>query len=232
MSGASLFGAKNMGSSIQTQQSGQQGRGLFGNNPPPSIGRGHVNAFGSFNPSPSASTTGGLFGALSNTAIPTYRASTTHQSRQYYGPTEVPESTTLFGGLAAAMSKRAAPPRDWSQVSSSEKVLALIALQAFDGYWPGYNAEVGRIMGLGSTIKNENLVPEEKNIWATLLVVKFLEEKCADEEGTWALVVEKARTWLASMGNDPSAMDELEKKALGIVQKSPVSGGYAADDDW
>jgi hypothetical protein len=236
MSGAGVsFGAF---SSAQLQQSVQQSGGLFGNSQPPSIGRGPSNIFGgissSFAQPAKPSTTlgvthsGGLFGASST---PTYKASTTHQSRQYYGPTEIPESMTLSGGLAAAMSKRVAPPRDWSQVSSSEKVLALIALQAFDGYWPGDNAEVGRIIGLGSTIKNKNLVTEEKNIWAALLVIKFLEEKCADEEGTWALVVEKARIWLAGMGSDPSAMEELEKKALEIVQKLPVTGGYE-NDDW
>jgi hypothetical protein len=128
------------------------------------------------------------------------------------------------------MSKRVAPSKDWSKESTSDKVLALIALQAFEGYWPGDNGEVGQIMGLGSTIKNENLVTEEKNIWATLLVVRFLEEKCADEEGTWALVVEKARGWLVGLGKDQAAMEELEKKALEIVRKVPINGGYESDD--
>ena len=65
----------------------------------------------------------------------------------------------------------------------------------------------------------------------TLLVVKFLEDKCADEEGTWALVVEKARGWLVGLGQDQAALEELEKKALEIVQKSPVTGGYDDADD-
>jgi hypothetical protein len=236
-----MFGAGASFGSFRSEQR-QQSDGLFGSKP--NTGRGPSNIFGGIASSsgstsaqpPKPSTIGagsflgitrpgGLFGA---SPTPTYRTSTTHQSRQYHGPTESSEFTALSGGLAAAMSKKVASAKDWSQESSSEKVLALIALQAFDGYWPGDNIEVGRIMGLGSTIKNENLVTEEKNIWATLLVVKFLEEKCVDEEGTWALVVEKARAWLVGMGNDQAAMEELEKKALEIVQKSPVTG----DDDW
>jgi hypothetical protein len=228
-------------SSEQPQQSGS----VFGSKP--NIGRGPSNLFGGIRSSSSSTSaqpakpstigagsslgvtqSGGLFGA---SPTPTYRASTTHQSRQYYGPTEIPQSTALSGGLAAAISKKVAPGKDWSKESTSGKVLALIALQAFDGYWPGDNAEVGRIIGLGSTIKNVNLITEEKNIWATFLVVKFLEEKCADEEGTWALVVEKARIWLAGMEKDQAAMEELEKKALEIVQKTPVTGGYD-DDGW
>jgi hypothetical protein len=236
-----MFGA---GVSFGPCSSGQprQSGGLFGSKPnngrgPSNLFGGIISSFGSTSAQPAKPSTidagsslgmtppRGLFGA---SPTPTYRTSTTHQSRQYYGPTESSASTALSGVLAAAMSKRGASAKDWSQESSSEKVLALIALQAFDGYWPGDNIEVGRIMGLGSTIKNENLVTEEKNIWATLLVVKFLEEKCVDEEGTWALVVEKARVWLVGMGNDQAAMEELGKKALEIVQKSPVTG----DDDW
>jgi hypothetical protein len=118
------------------------------------------------------------------------------------------------------MAAAQAPAKDWSTASPSEKVLALISLQEFEGYWPGNKAEVGRIMSLSSSLKNGNLSSEEKSIWVTLLVVKFLEEKCADEEGTWALVVEKARGWLVSLAKDKAAMEGLEKKALETVQKS------------
>ena len=51
--------------------------------------------------------------------------------------------------------------------------------------------------------------------WTTLLLVSYLETNCADEEGTWGLVVEKARdflrsgcTWTAGV-----KMEDAEKQA-------------------
>ena len=51
----------------------------------------------------------------------------------------------------------------------------------------------------------------DANVWLTLLVIKFLQKKCAEEEGTWELVVEKAKAWLDNSGIGDIA--GLERKA-------------------
>jgi hypothetical protein len=55
--------------------------------------------------------------------------------------------------------------------------------------------------------------------WITLLVVCWLEEKASDEEGTWGLVVEKARAWLESQPEVNGGMIGLERKARNEVRR-------------
>lgn len=50
----------------------------------------------------------------------------------------------------------------------------------------------------------------------TLLVIAFLKEKCAEEEGTWELVVEKARAWLVDEAGVKD-LAELEKQAAMVI---------------
>jgi hypothetical protein len=89
------------------------------------------------------------------------------------------------------------PIPDWSTKSAADKVLALISLQEFEGSWPADDKKVGEIMRFEIPKAPGG---EELKVWVTLLVVKFLEEKCSGEEGTWGLVVEKARGWLEGLG--------------------------------
>jgi hypothetical protein len=103
----------------------------------------------------------------------------------------------------------------WSNKPSTEKVLALIELQEFEGTWPEGNEEIKAILGFQ--------IPHAPNqvdakAWITLLVVGFLELKNAAEEGTWGMVVEKARDWLAA--NVPTGLEELEKAAVDLVSKN------------
>jgi hypothetical protein len=51
--------------------------------------------------------------------------------------------------------------------------------------------------------------------WTTLIVINFLEIKCAKEEREWKLAVKKAKEWLRDVG-----LDKLEKKAREVVQNS------------
>jgi hypothetical protein len=103
---------------------------------------------------------------------------------------------------------------DWTSKSESEKVLALIALQDFEGSWP-YDKEVGQIMGFEIPQRPKG---GEQKIWVTLLVVCFLEQKMSGEEGTWGLVVEKARGWLEGSGD--MDLEDLEKNAKAFVIKN------------
>jgi hypothetical protein len=68
----------------------------------------------------------------------------------------------------------------------------------------------------------------ERNIWITILVVRWLEVLGSEEEGTWGLVVEKARAWLEGLGVE---LNGLEKDAGLVVEKLKVEG-LEEDGDW
>ena len=102
---------------------------------------------------------------------------------------------------------------DWSSKSAADKVLALISLQDFEGSWVPRTV-VEEIMCLQVP---KNPKAGDQKVFITLVVVCFLEQKMASEEGTWALVVEKARGWLESWGI--MNLEELEKEAAEFVKK-------------
>lgn len=98
----------------------------------------------------------------------------------------------------------AEPP---SPVESGKFLQSLIALQSFSGAWPSISRLPCRKMGIDVAEAREvaqRLVEDgvakdatmAEQCVATAAVVSFLEKKMADEEETWELVVEKARTWL------------------------------------
>ncbi|KAF8856070.1 hypothetical protein BDZ45DRAFT_625561 [Acephala macrosclerotiorum] len=118
---------------------------------------------------------------------------------------------------------------DWSSKSVVEKVLALIDLQDFDGFWPSSNTAIPKIINVDPSDSEEGKGSEqERNVWVTMLVIKFLEMKCGDEEGTWELVVEKANKWIVGLGMEGSIVDLLEKKAGVVIEnsKSGEGGGW------
>lgn len=102
---------------------------------------------------------------------------------------------------------------DWFSKPPAEKVLTLVLLQDFEGSWV-LRSEVEEIMCLQIP---ENPKVGDQIVFITLIVVSFLEQKMASEEGTWALVVEKARGWLESLGI--MNLEELEREAVEFVKK-------------
>lgn len=104
------------------------------------------------------------------------------------------------------------PTIDWSSKSLPEKVARLIELQAFDGSWSGSDSEVIQILGLAEDGK-----VADRQVWVTLLVVKWLETMAREEEGVWEMVVEKARGWLA--GCSVMDVERLEVEAGKEIEK-------------
>lgn len=102
---------------------------------------------------------------------------------------------------------------DPRQMSDSQKVLALIALQDFEGYWD-VSEELLGILGVRKESVVENPTPK---VWATVTVVYYLERKMQAEEGVWELVVEKARLWLAGTGLDAGSLQRLEHGAEQLI---------------
>ncbi len=137
----------------------------------------------------------------------------TAQKRDYFNtedelPALVPpnksERSRFLSGVSDVHQEPAnilSPTTDWSTQTLSSKVLALINLQDFDGFWPSDLVALGRISQiLGFEIKQESKSEDEFRVWVTLLVICWLEEKAREEEGTWGLVAEKARAWLDGLG--------------------------------
>ncbi|KAH8600976.1 von Willebrand factor type A domain-containing protein [Bisporella sp. PMI_857] len=119
------------------------------------------------------------------------------------------KKTAAFHGMkaeadgAALREEASAPTIERSAVSrrksAAENVLALIDLQRFDGSWVASSA-LPSILGI--------TIPGGKGAeWITALVVRWLEIKCPGEEGTWNMVVEKARGWLGRAVKDLGALE-------------------------
>ena len=126
------------------------------------------------------------------------------------------ESTNPFNQKSDAVEAFAPPSPakgDRSPKSAADRVLALISLQDFEGCWVP-TTEVDEIMGFEIPV---NPKTGDQMIWITLVVVCFLEQKMASEEGTWALVVQKARSWLEAL--ELMNLEELEKEAAEFVRK-------------
>ena len=117
------------------------------------------------------------------------------------------------------------------ELSDSDKVLALISRQDFDGWWEpsraladviGIQEEVLEAPKQATTMKNKkkmkdkNGKEEQGKVWTTVVVVVFLEENMQTERDVWDLVVDKARAWLAIQAAFDVAT--LMKHALEIVR--------------
>jgi hypothetical protein len=102
---------------------------------------------------------------------------------------------------------------NWATQSVSQKVHALISIQDFEGSWSPADPTISLILGLDEIPKAPEGV--DGKTWVTLLVTAYLEVNCAAEEGTWELVVEKARDWLSAV----TGLDAAWQKAREAVEQ-------------
>ena len=193
---------------MQSQSSSRGGLLSFGAPPPPAAPSPAT--FGARSHSRSLARVNARFASASpmiSPASPAYSPTSPSYSPtspgQYYGRGAEPSSP------AAAQAPQFTVPE-----SIADKVLTLIELQDFDGFWAvDGDKHAFLIMGIKDTAAPSGV---DANVWLTVLVIKFLQEKCAEEEGTWELVVEKAKAWLDTSGLDDIA--GLEKKAGEILE--------------
>ncbi|KAJ6780158.1 hypothetical protein PWT90_01974 [Aphanocladium album] len=93
----------------------------------------------------------------------------------------------------------------------------IIALQTFSGSW-AWSARLERILGVTQAAAGAHLSGRSAEATATLCAVAFLQAKVADEEEVWELVVDKARSWLAStLPLGEADIEALEAKAKDIL---------------
>ena len=197
---SSLFGST-------TQTSGnfggaaQQSSGLFGSTAKSSGGFGGT----------AQQSGGGFFGAAQQSIH-------TADTSNFPGP--IPSTSNVgmvgmaFGEQGRNFGTTSATPRnyfpiDWASKSITEKVLAVIELQQFDGSWKP-SPEL-------STITGFDKLRSSTTDWTTMFMVCWLEIKCASEEATFEMVVEKAREWLVA--NVPG-LEDLENEISMVVKDS------------
>lgn len=109
---------------------------------------------------------------------------------------------------------------DWNKASDADKVLHVIALQAFDGWWE-FSPQLMPVIGVThGDVTQEPVIRSEqlRRVLATMCVVVWLEEKMRSEEEVWELVVEKARAWVVeTVGVEGVRKQEVEARSvLGI----------------
>ncbi|MAD85570.1 MAG: hypothetical protein CL912_21630 [Deltaproteobacteria bacterium] len=204
MAQLSMFGsAQPPQAEMQSESSSRGGLLSFGTPPPPP-----APSPASFSSRPTfrslapvdakMSPASSMFSPASPAYSPTSPSYSPSSPGQYYGRGAVPSSPTPTQA-----------PQFTVPESVADKVLALIELQDFDGFWASdSDKHAFLIMGVMDIDAPDGV---DANVWLTLLVIKFLQKKCAEEEGTWELVVEKAKAWLDNSGIGDIA--GLERKA-------------------
>lgn len=105
-------------------------------------------------------------------------------------------------------------PSNEEKPSDGPLLVRIVDRQAFDGSWPSYTSIPCKEMGLkpddvqklietiASTAKQDAEQNSIKALVTTVLVVRYMEKKMADEEETWELVVEKARMFIEEMESE------------------------------
>ena len=90
------------------------------------------------------------------------------------------------------------PPSTKPASTRTSPLHTIISLQHISGFWSPSH-QLAQILSLTKeTLKRG--AKENRNMWTTVLVVIFLEEKMGESKGVWDLVVEKARAWLDREG--------------------------------
>merc|ERR1712039_1163139 len=89
--------------------------------------------------------------------------------------------------------------------ASVDSLQPLLLLQAFDGAWT-HGEELAGVLG---TVLSDLAPPESDlpdTLWGTALGLAFLQLRFPARWEEWALVAQKARSWLQAAGCDPEAL--------------------------
>lgn len=87
----------------------------------------------------------------------------------------------------------------------------LLLLQSFDGSWELTSPLAD---ALGTALGGLAPGDESGAVWATALALAFLDLRLASRAEEWALVAEKAHTWLRSAGHDSDVLVALARDRL------------------
>ena len=129
------------------------------------------------------------------------------QQKQQQQQQQMAQHEHAFGGSQSAFGN--APSSGDVDDDDKTPPEAIIALQIFSGSWT-WSAALERLLGVTQDAASKALQITSEEATATLCAMAYLQEKLADEEEVWELVVDKARGWLTTT----LALGEEDVKAL------------------
>ena len=104
--------------------------------------------------------------------------------------------------------------RSSAAASTSDSLMILISLQHAAGYW--------LLKDLSEKVVKKSLTELQcstglsQEVWATVLALVFLEQKCGHQKDEWELIAAKAEMWLSSQSL-PSSLESLKDNAKTFV---------------
>lgn len=120
--------------------------------------------------------------------------------------------------MSASDTATAVPETPIPTMDKPEKLTHfLIGLQTFEGSWEVSSSLLSALkISEASVTAEAGKLKADVKVFVTALVIAVLEGKLKEFEGSWELVVEKARDWLEeSFAGD---VDGLVEKAGGLVK--------------
>ena len=113
-----------------------------------------------------------------------------------------------------AMIQSISSKRSSEAASTSDSLMILISLQHAAGYW--------LLKDLSEKVVKKSLTELQcptglsQEVWATVLALVFLEQKCGHQKDEWELIAAKAEMWLSSQSL-PSSLESLKDNAKTLV---------------
>ena len=104
--------------------------------------------------------------------------------------------------------------RSSEAASTSDSLMILISLQHAAGYWLLKDLSEKVVMKSLTELQCPTGLSQE--VWATVLALVFLEQKCGHQKDEWELIAAKAEMWLSSQSL-PSSLESLKENAKTLV---------------
>jgi hypothetical protein len=181
---------------------------------------------------PSPPPSGGLFGASaapSSSASSAFGAASTASSTNPFRSASRAPTNSLFGSAPAARSF-AAPTPSFSfgmppvpapaPPPPSSPLHAILTHQTFSGAFTFSEALLRSLSVAVKDFEEKAAVDgiEDRDVFATAVVVAYLEEKMAGERDSWELVVDKAREWMEEKCRGVEGVEKIMAAARRLVR--------------
>jgi hypothetical protein len=180
---------------------------------------------------PSPLPSGGLFGASAaptSSASSAFGAASTASSTNPFRSASRAPTNSLFGSAPAARSF-AAPTPSFSfgippapapaPPPPTSPLHAILTHQTFSGAFT-FSEALLRSLSIAVKDFEEKAAAdgiEDRDVFATAVVVAYLEEKMSDEKDSWELVVDKAREWMEEKCRGVEGMKKIMAAARRLV---------------
>ena len=116
-------------------------------------------------------------------------------------------------------------------IDTDERLRSIISLQGFAGSWkvtPALSGLLGidhkAVVSAAEQLESGTLSLSDgatkDDVWATVAVILFFEEKMPEKKDSWELVVEKALSWLEGCGLDVEREDKTKTSVWNSVRKA------------